>query len=150
MIGQCAYFVINLHIKRTSVESQSSMDTIVNAANCRNDDRIVVKLLHQSFSNGRIKYHKDCRASYVKTPSPPPIITANNPYDLAFCDLKCTIQTEIIDGNKYHDMSYIFNLYINHLLNHGISNHDANNYKSWKLKSRIITQFGAQIVSSIK
>lgn len=156
-VGRCAMCQKNKMKKGTRSREPLTLNmtecasiTLMNAAQIRNDKRLLKEIKDQDTIALEIKYHKTCYRDYVRPNSLENIErqnceeedATNRSYNSAFDKIKELVKSEVIEKAKAIKMSELLDQYIFYLSEDEV---DVRNYRSSKLKSRLTKYFGESL-----
>lgn len=130
--------------------TDSGRDSLMKAAQIRDDSRLLLQIRAEDTIALELKYHKSCYKDYVRQETLSKYEeqncqkedAANDGYDRAFNKVKEYVQDAVIKQAKAVSVSELLQQYVSQLTVEGIN---AQNYRSSKLKNRLIKCFGDRL-----
>ena len=135
----------------SDLQTFEAADTLIDAAEICDDERVLLAIKDQDLVAIEVKYHKSCYRNYTNAKTLERIKMKNEQaseqksiYDKAFAFDKIAkiVKDTVVDGSAIVRMSDLKRQYTAFLLDEGL---DAPDYRSEKLKSRLLKRFGDDI-----
>ena len=124
--------------------------SLLKAAQTRDDRRLLLQIQGQETIAIEIKYHKSCYVQYVRAGALEKLEEQNcedediacESYNRAFSNIRGYVNDTVLKERKVVKMSELLKRYIRKLSQEGVN---APNYRSAKLKNRLIKSFGSRL-----
>ena len=132
----------------TSCSTHDIANSIMNAAEVRQDHELLIAIRGSDLVAMEIKYHGSCHRRYTdkqtleRIHAAPSASQALDPYDAAFHEMKKYINTELFQEMKVLRMTDLLTRYKELLSGGGFQ---SPNYRAEKLKRRMVKCFGRQL-----
>lgn len=130
----------------------STRQKVLAAAIKRQDNNVHMRMLaYPDLFAYDAKYHRSCYSHYISERNITAAIrktgeeTVATLHDEAFDELKCHLEQTVFSNNKtVTTLVHLKDEYVGCLISRGITN--AEQYKTWKLKERLVKHYGDKIV----
>ena len=133
----------------TQVANQQVYDILMNAAKCRNDETMMMRICGEDLVAMEAKYHRGCYRRYAAAASSSKSTWGNKSvqaqYDSAFLKLINEIEQKLVKEGRAYDMATLLFMYKRHLTDSGMEKAVADMYKVQNLKRKLIQYYGEKI-----
>ena len=133
----------------TQVANLQVYDTLMNAAKCRNDETMMMRIRGEDLVAMEAKYHRGCYRRYTAAASSSKSNGSDNniqvEYGSAFLKLINEIEQKLVKEGRAYDMATLLCMYKRHLTDSGMEKAVADMYKVQNLKRKLIQHYGEKI-----
>ena len=133
----------------TQVANLQVYDTLMNAAKCRNDETMMMRIRGEDLVATEAKYHRGCYRRYTAAASSSKFTGGDKSiqaeYDSAFLKLINEIEQKLVKEGRAYDMATLSSMYKRHLADSGMEKAVVDTYKVQNLKRRFIQHYGEKI-----
>ena len=133
----------------THVANLQVYDTLMNAAQCRNDKTMMMRIRGEDLVAMEAKYHRGCYRRYTAAASSSKSKEGDKSiqveYDSAFLKLINEIEQKLVKEGRAYDMATLLCMYKRHLTDSGMEKAVTDMYKVQNLKRKLIQHYGEKI-----